>query len=318
MRGLLTVFRKELADQMGSRRLVVLVVLVLLAGLFAAYGAARSISQNLGFAQTSEFVFLQMFTSGTGVLPSFVSFVSFFGPLLGLALGFDAINREHGGGTLSLVLGQPVFRDSLINGKFLAGLVTIALMMANIVLIVAGLGLYLLGVPPSGEEVLRIIAYTLLSIVYIGFWMALGLLFSVFFRRITTSALAGLAVWMFFFFFMGLIATLAAGKIVPTKEGEAIDVTARRFRVEQSFNRLSPATLYGEATNAVLTPDALRAALGVGTVLPTDIQGMIPGLLPLDQSLLLVWPHVVSLIALILACFTISYARFMREEIRGP
>jgi len=35
------------------------------------------------------------------------------------------------------------------------------------------------------------------------------------------------------------------------------------------------------------------------------------------QSLTLVWPQIVSLIALTLLCFTVSYILFMREEIRA-
>jgi ABC-2 type transport system permease protein len=44
---------------------------------------------------------------------------------------------------------------------------------------------------------------------------------------------------------------------------------------------------------------------------------MIPGPLAPGQILMLVWPHLVALIALILICFAVSYVKFMREEIRA-
>jgi hypothetical protein len=59
--------------------------------------------------------------SGTQMRFSFIQTMVFFGPLLGLALGFDAINKEFSTGTLSILLGQPIFRDSVINGKLIAG-----------------------------------------------------------------------------------------------------------------------------------------------------------------------------------------------------
>jgi ABC-2 type transport system permease protein len=41
------------------------------------------------------------------------------------------------------------------------------------------------------------------------------------------------------------------------------------------------------------------------------------GPLPLLQSILIVVPYIISLIALTVVCFGISYAVFMRQEIRS-
>jgi ABC-2 type transport system permease protein len=41
------------------------------------------------------------------------------------------------------------------------------------------------------------------------------------------------------------------------------------------------------------------------------------GPLPLVQSILIVLPYIISLIALTVVCFAISYAVFMRQEIRS-
>ena len=56
-------------------------------------------------------------------------------------MGFDTINRERNEGTLSKLLSQPIYRDVVINGKFLAGVVMITVMMVSIVLVITGLGL---------------------------------------------------------------------------------------------------------------------------------------------------------------------------------
>ena len=39
--------------------------------------------------------------------------------------------------------------------------------------------------------------------------------------------------------------------------------------------------------------------------------------LPLDQAILVVWPHLTLLAALTLACFALSHVVFMRQEIRS-
>jgi ABC-2 type transport system permease protein len=43
----------------------------------------------------------------------------------------------------------------------------------------------------------------------------------------------------------------------------------------------------------------------------------IPSLQGFDQSLLLVWPHVVVLLALTAGFFAIAYVQFMRQEVRA-
>ena len=85
-------------------------------------------------------IFLWLFTS-TGKLFSFVQFIGFFGPLIGIILGFDSINRERVSRTLSKLLSQPIYRDSVINAKFMAGVVTIGIVLLAIILIISGLGI---------------------------------------------------------------------------------------------------------------------------------------------------------------------------------
>ncbi len=76
-----------------------------------------------------SFLFLKLFTVSDGTLPSFVLFINFLGPLLGIALGFDAVNSEQNKGTLSRMLSQPIHRDCIINAKFVAALIVIGIML---------------------------------------------------------------------------------------------------------------------------------------------------------------------------------------------
>ena len=52
-------------------------------------------------------------------------------------------------------------------------------------------------------------------------------------------------------------------------------------------------------------------------ILPQQLSGAISGYLSLGQSLLLVWPHLVGLLALTVVMFALSYICFMRREIRA-
>ena len=308
------VFRKELADYLSSKRFGILFILILLAAVFAVYLAIQNIRGVV--TPTTEFVFLKIFVASGKTLPSFLFFISLFIPIVGIAFGFDAINSERTSGNLSRLLSQPIYRDSVINGKFLAGLAVLSVMIASVIAIVAGLGLRIVGVPPNSEEILRLIAFVLISIVYGAFWMALSILFSIFFDRAATSMLASIALWIFFFFFMSMIAGAIADARMPIDQNSSLEMIAKNIEIQGMLRRVSPCTLYGEATTALLTPElgSLNPAL---LMISTLTAGRMLTSLPFSQSLLLVWPQVVSIIALAAICFAISYIRFMKEEIRS-
>ena len=109
---------------------------------------------------------------------------------MGITLGFDAVGSERSQGTLNRLAAQPIYRDSIINAKFLAGATVISLLVAALGLFLCGAGLLIIGVPPGPEEVLRILAFLVLSAVYISFWLALSIIFSVVCRHGATAALA--------------------------------------------------------------------------------------------------------------------------------
>ncbi len=294
MQGLLTVYRKELSDHFTSWRFIILFAIVFAVGVISIYLDAQYIRQQVA---DPRFVFLKLYTtSGQGV-PLFMFFITFFMPVVGIILGFDAINSERSSGTLSRLLSQPIYRDAVINGKFLAGVVTMAVMMTGLMMLVAGMGLRMIGVPPSSEEALRLMFFLIMTIVYGAFWLGIGILFSIFYQRVATSALASIAVWLFFGF-MGFMF------IFPS--------FVQMGQTGWTIMQVSPVALFLQVTFLLLVP----TARSVGQMLQSG--GLLPSsALPLSQSLISVWPHLVTLIVLTLVCFAISYVRFMREEIRS-
>jgi ABC-2 type transport system permease protein len=289
MVGTREIFIKELADNLGSKRFWLLFFIIYALGIFTAYGAIR----GLNLTRTGgENVFLTIFSSGSESLPSFLWIVSFLGPLLGFVLTFDIVNREISSGTLGNVLSQPVHRDSVINAKILSGVTTVALSLVGIVFIVIGFSIMRLSALPTFEEIGRILAFILITVVYLSIWVSIGILFSVMFRREGTSALASVATWLFFSFFIYMIA-------IPAESVEIL--------------RLSPNYLFIEAASVVLVPE-LRI---LGPVSIEKLVGMLVTPLPLDQSLLLIWPHITGLIAVTLIIFAASYVKFMKQEIKA-
>jgi len=308
------VFRKELADYLESKRFAILFVLATMAAVFAVYLAVQNIRGAV--TSSSDFVFLKIFTISSETLPSFLFFISIFIPIIGIAFGFDAINSERTSGNLSRLLSQPIYRDSIINGKFLASLAVLSFIVVSVIAIVGGLGLRIIGVPPDSEEVLRLIAFALTSIIYGAFWVALATLFSVSFDRAATSMLAALALWLFFFFFVYMIAGAIADARAPIDSNSSFEMIAKNAEIQGMINRISPCNLYGESIVALLTPEiaSLNPALMMISVIAA---GRMLTPLNFAQSLLLVWPQIVTMVALATICFAISYIRFIKQEIRA-
>ena len=139
------------------------------------------------------------------------------------------------------------------------------------------------------------------------------MLFSIVFRQPATAALAAIAVWLFFTIFWGIIASLLAQSLWPAQSGLPQDLIAQ-VQGNIVLARISPNTLFAEATIALLSPEVRS----LGIVLPSQLEGAIPGTpLPLDKSLLLIWPHLTGLIAATLLLFGLGYVVFQRREIRA-
>ena len=308
--GLGAVIGKEMADHFSSARMIILELLGVLVAFVTVWSAMDSIKSSVS---QDPFLYLRIFTTAKDPWPAFIGLLGILVPLIAMLLIFDSVNGEFNRRTMSRVLAQPIYRDALLLGKFLAGLFTLALMLTAIWLLIMGLGMFGLGVMPGGEEVARIFLLLVATIFYGGIWLALGLVFSVVFRQPATSALAGIAVWLFFLLFWDILATQLAAAVSPIQYNTATEVVAQ-YSLQQTFSRLSPNTLFSEVMVVLLNPEVRS----LGLVFTSQMQGALMGApLPLDQSLVLVWPQMTGLIAGTILLFALAYILFQRQEIRA-
>jgi ABC-2 type transport system permease protein len=305
LHGLGVVMLKELNDHLTSMRMRVLEWLVVLFAIVALYGAIQQIKD---VTAEDPFLFLRLFTTARDPLPfTFASFLSILVPLVAIGLGFDAINGEHNRRTLSRILAQPIYRDALLFGKFLAGLLTLSISLLALWLLVIGLGLLLLGVPPNAEEMARAFIFLFVTIAYAAVWLALAMLFSIVFRSAATAALITLGLWLFLTFIWPFLAPAIVLAFPPSNE-ESLILAA------QYLSRLSPSTLFSEVLLPILNP----STRSLGPLYIHQLQGAVPGApLPLGQSLLIAWPPIVGLIAASILIFVIGYLIFQRQEVRA-
>jgi ABC-2 type transport system permease protein len=303
-------------DQFGSKRFLILFGFMVLFSGLAAY-------QGVDFIKTtseSSLTLLHIFT-GTRIKYSFLQIMVLFGPIIGMAIGFDSVNKERTSGTLSIQLGQPIFRDTVINGKFLAGAASLATIGIGNILITVGLAIPLLGYGPSGAEALRIAVLALLTVLYLVFWLSLGMLFSVIAKKPSTSILASIGTWIFFSLVLGILANAFAGVLAPLPSGDfkggrgedavkAADewkmAFTEQWEVEQSIIQISPTIQYEETAAAILdasTDFSLKTQKFTRSV-------------SLGEAIISNWASFAFLAVGLVVCFAASYIMFLRMEIR--
>ncbi len=307
--GLGVVTLKELSDHLTSWRMLVLEWLIAITAVVSVYGAIQQIREATA---EDPYLLLRLFTRGTP-LP-FVALLSFLVPLISIGLGFDLVNSEHNQRTLSRVLSQPIYRDALLFGKFLAGLATMAISLLALWLLIIGIGLLMLGIPPGAEEVGRTLVFLLVTIAYAGVWLALALLLSILFRSAATAALAALGLWLFLTILWPLMMPLVANALTPS--GDVLDL----LNTQLILGRVSPSALFNEIAAVILDPSlrSTQQSMFAQMGLMLLERGAVPGApIPLLQSLLVVWGQIVGLVAGSILLFVAGYVVFQRQEVRA-
>ena len=316
--GWITIAGKELADHLLSIRLYVLLVVLGIAALIPLYFVGEDVRSAASSASGYPAIFLYLFAyapQGVNFGPlsfTVMAFIAIAAPLLGVAFGFDAVNGERHQGTLPRLLSQPIHRDDVINGKFAGGLLAITIALVVVLALTTGVGMLRLGIVPKADEVIRLFLWLAVTVLYVGLWLAFGMLLSVVIRRAATSALVGFGVWLFVAMpFIGpLLVNLLGGFLAS-----GATTQAEYASTIQWVARLLPGQVYAEASAALLSPNL--TSVSASEIYSAQAQQQIPTLLSFDQSLLLVLPQIVILFALTVACFALAYARFMRQEVRA-
>jgi len=307
--------RKEISGHIRSWRFIILLILVALTFWGSMYVSLSNIRTAVANVEDPDhlFLYLKLLTTTDGTLPPFHVFLNFLGPLLGISLGFDAMNSEQQSGTLSRIMAQPVYRDNLLLSKFVSALILIGVLFLSLALLMIGGGMVITGVNVEPEEVLRIVSFIIVCITYVGFWLGLSILLSVSFRQAATSALTAISIWLFFTVFYQIVVRLVVRAFIPDSPAFSEGDILHYNEILLNLLRLAPSQLYTDATTTLLMP----SVRSLGPLTMEQMAAAIPSPLPFKESLMIVWPQLSGLVASTVLCFALSYYLFMRREIRS-
>ena len=164
--------------------------------------------------------------------PDFVYVINIVMSLLALLFVFDAICGEKEGGTLKLLLSNPVPRDLVLLGKWIGGYVSVAAPFS-----VAVLGgfvyIYVTGSLEQGDDSLtRFALIYALSLLYISAFFTLGLMISALTHRTSTALIVSLLVWICWILVVPNLAPIVARLSQPVPSRQIIDMENQAIQQE--------------------------------------------------------------------------------------
>ncbi|MGA2361605.1 MAG: ABC transporter permease subunit [Candidatus Aminicenantales bacterium] len=154
--------------------------------------------------------------------PDFLYVVRVVLSLVALLFGFDQVSREREQGTLKLLLGSSISRARVLAGKWIGNFLSLAVPF----LLVTLLGTMVLFLDPEGRlstgQFARLALILALSLLYLGFFLSLGMLVSALTRRAATSIIVLLFIWALFVFIIPNLGTLLARQFVRVPSVRAL------------------------------------------------------------------------------------------------
>jgi ABC-2 type transport system permease protein len=125
-----------------------------------------------------------------------------------------------------------------------------------------------------------------------------------------------IGVWLVLTTFAGFLVGIVAGFIAPLGDNTTQE-QINNLTTQRNLSLISPSQLFTEATKATLNPAIQSFDINALIRVANEPQAYPLSQLSLEQSLLVVWPQFVGLIALTTGAFAIAYVSFMRQEVRA-
>ncbi len=152
----------------------------------------------------------------------FLFIVSTVFSLLALLFTFDAVAGEREAGTLRITLANSLSRDLFLWSKLIGGY--IVFVVPFLVSFLLGLLLLVAQGFPLGESdiLLRVLSLTLVSLLYIGVFFAIGTVISTYLDSSKTALIVAFTVWVLAVLIMPRVGFLTAKLIAPTRAVQSV------------------------------------------------------------------------------------------------
>lgn len=300
LRGVIIIAQKEFADHLWSPVLLALLITFTLVIFVFSYQqslATERLSGMMG-SSTSESTSAVMLG-----LKKLAGIITWFAPLIGIALSFDAVIKEQKSGSLNVLLTHPVFRDTIVLGKLLGSMLTLFLVLFVSTAVSIGTLLFLLGGAVSTMELIRIALYLLFTFFYTLVFMGIGVILSTTVDDAADSLIYNVIIWLglsIVFTVIVIAIFLLSGQTLTDGNG---------WGIIAKISNISPMHHYAE----VITGKTNLGWGGPG--IESDIKGILDIRFTLYQWFSEFWMNLTVLIVTPIILHIIAFIAFLRKDI---
>ncbi|GLI47412.1 ABC transporter permease [Methanoculleus bourgensis] len=349
----LIVAAKEFSDLFTSRRFLLIFALYLIIAIIgmaqgieryddalASYNKAMQAAdeyrdlQNLGawwLEMPGKPSILYVFSSMTGTTMT-------LGALLAIATGFDLVTREKETRSLKTLLAHPVYRDEVIVGKAFGGAAALGVVVGLVLAVITAV-LLVLSIVPTAGEVVRILLFGAISLLFLVAWFAVALAFSTVTRESGNALIFTLVIVFVISSLLPVLGAMVGDAVAgpPPQRPEspqevAVDVVYVSSSTGESSVHRADSRQQAPAWNEALRD--YQEDLAAYTAKKRTLTDVITLLSPqksyqtvadvisapqersLPESLGSVWAGIVGLIVFPSVFFAAAYGKFMRMDIR--
>jgi ABC-2 type transport system permease protein len=329
VKGLFNVVRKEFIDHLTSRKIILILALFLIISAVAMDQGIDDYNERLEnykeqISQVEE-------KEGPHTMPRKPSIMLIFqrmsmpmailGAILGIMMGFDLITREKESRALKSLLSHPVYRDEIINGKAVGGILALVFAVGIAFLILFAM-LLLFSKVPDMDEFWRIVLFGAVSILFFLTYFSIALMASTVSKDSGRAFMCALIITFVISLGVPLVGEVLSESVVEEppqlpEDQYRNDKEARqryneeikacwekRGAIEDAINTFTPVFNYFEVSSVVL-----YGSTG-------EIWHRYSSVTVSKDVLEKIWKNIFALIILPVVFFALAYIKFMRMDIR--
>lgn len=297
IRNVVTIAQKEFADSLWSPVFLALLVTFTLVTFVFSYqqGLAAERLSRMGGESTSVLML---------GLKGIAGIITWFAPLIGIALSFDAVIREQKSGSMNVLLTHPVFRDTIILGKLLGFMLTLFLVLSISAAVSIGTLLVLIGEVVSTMELTRIALYVLFTFLYVLVFLGIGVILSIVVEDAADSLVYNVTIWLC----LSVVFTVIVIAFFLLS-GQTLAGNIDSWGIIAKISNISPMHHYAE----VITGKTNLGWGGPG--IESDIKGILDTRFTLSQWFSEFWMNLTVLIVAPIILLIIAFIAFLRKDI---
>ena len=345
-KGLFNVVRKEFIDHLTSRKFLIILAVFLIISADSMHDGMDYYNHRLEDYK-EQISRISQIKEEIGVEPEYmpkkpsILFIfqmmsypmSMLGAILAIAMAFDLITREKESRSLKSLLSHPVYRDEIINGKAVGGILALVFAIGIAFLILFAMLLIFSIVPDMGEFV-RIVLFGAVTVLCLLSYFSIALMTSTVSKDSGRSLIYALLIFFAISFAMPVVGGLVTDSVVgelperpefqrpavidpehPSEEAEEwLRYEEEReaywekiFAIRDAFGTFSLYCNYGKVAGSITDPYLTEVHTNWYT--SGDATSI-------RESLEKVWKNIFALIVLPIIFFAIAYVKFMRMDIR--